>query len=104
MFEQMGAGSHSGPAPLGPVNCLTACDFVGETNQHWCEPTGTCDDGIWWHDNKEWERAKRTFWCSGSYKVWCSSPWIDSGCCGTSDPTVPLCISPGQGYCSGSAE
>ena len=76
------------------VNCSN-CWLYTTTGQNWCQHLlSVChDDPFPWHENFEKERTRYWYKCPGlpPSDVFSCSGWIDSGCCGSSDPSEPVC-------------
>jgi hypothetical protein len=75
------------------INCSNGW-FYTSAGQNWCEHLANeCDDGFPWHENFEKERTRYWYKCPGlpPVDVFSCSSWINSGCCGSSDPSEPTC-------------
>lgn len=83
--------------PVSTYNCST-CELEYSTNQHWCQHlSSVCPDPYPWHENYEYERGRRWYKCPfAPYDVYICDSWVDSGCCGTSDPSEPECAPNGH--------
>lgn len=82
----------SGLTAKSTYNCSN-CTLYYNTNQHWCQHQATvCYDEFPWHENYEFERTRKWYRCPlDPWDVYICGNWIDSGCCGSSDPSEPAC-------------
>jgi hypothetical protein len=84
------------------ISCFN-CVLIQVTSENWCQHLSTvCPDPWPWHENYEKERTVRIYNCPRVAHA--CGPWVDSGCCGSSDSSEPPCATGTDAVCANGSE